>query len=209
MLALAACSTTPDQEKGPKGKEGPGAKAAPAATSDCGGPIPPDLRGQAAAEALMAKWKEKNPGVDWEAEERLSRTFIPAADNSGLLAEDSQKTDHPYRNWSEHDLLEWKRETERLVVAGSKVFHDAAELESSIAVSCDMCHPNAANTHPETYPKYQTQIGRVVLLRDMVNWCLEQAVRAPRMSSDDPRMRAIEAYIISQRAGTPMAYGKH
>jgi cytochrome c len=72
-----------------------------------------------------------------------------------------------------------------------------------------MCHPNAANTHAETYPKFQTQIGKVVLLRDMINWCLEQAARAPQIDADDPRMRALEAYIISQRAGTPLAYGKH
>ena len=23
-----------------------------------------------------------------------------------------------------------------------------------------MCHPDAANTHPETYPKYQVQLQR-------------------------------------------------
>jgi len=161
------------------------------------------------AAELMAKWSEKNPGVDWEAEERKSRTFIPSADNSHLLADDTQADGHPYRNFTERDLLTWKRETERYVVAGSRVFHDAGELGSTIAVSCDMCHPNAANTHPETYPKFQTQLGRVALLRDMINWCLEHPVRAPRMSEDDPRMRAMEAYIISQRAGKTLEYGKH
>jgi hypothetical protein len=45
---------------------------------------------------------------------------------------------------------------ERVALAGSSVFHDATELGSTIGVSCDMCHPHAANTHPETYPKYQT-----------------------------------------------------
>lgn len=167
------------------------------------------LRGQAAAEALMEKWKDANPAADWEAAERLSRTFIPAADNSHLLAKGSQGPGHPYRSVSERDLLTWKRETERLVVAGSKVFHSADEMESPIAVSCDMCHPNAANTHPETYPKFQTQIGKVVLLRDMINWCLQNALRAPQMDADDPRMRAMEAYIISQRTGTKLIYGKH
>jgi hypothetical protein len=199
---------TPAKPAG-QAKAAEGAKPTAKATSECGGPIPDNLRGQAAAEVLMAKWKKKNPDVDWEAEERLSRTFIPAADNSHLLKQDSQKATHPYRNFSKLDLLTWKRETERLVVAGSKVFHDANELGSTIAVSCDMCHPNAANTHPETYPKFQTQIGKVVLLRDMINWCLEQAARAPRMSADDPRMRAMEAYIISQRSGTKLEYGKH
>ncbi|MCA9541820.1 MAG: hypothetical protein KC620_23145 [Myxococcales bacterium] len=72
-----------------------------------------------------------------------------------------------------------------------------------------MCHPNASNTHAETYPKYQTQLGKVALLRDMINWCLEHPVRAKPMAEDDPRMKAMEAYIISQRAGKAMAYGKH
>jgi thiosulfate dehydrogenase len=165
--------------------------------------------GQKIADTLMAKWKEKNPEADWEAEERKSRTFLPAADNSALLTANTQAPGHPYRNFTQHDLDEWKRETETLVVAGSKVFHSGDELGSTIAVSCDMCHPNAANTHPETYPKFQTQLGRVALLRDMINWCLEHPVRAPKMDADDPRMRAMEAYIVSQRTGTTLSYGKH
>lgn len=172
-------------------------------------PIPDNLRGQAAAEVLMSRWKAKHPDVDWEAEERTSRTFIPASDNAHLLNQNSQQDGHPYRNYSKQELLIWKRETERLVVAGSRIFHSADELDSTMAISCDMCHPNAANTHPETYPKYQTQIGKVILLRDMINWCLEQAARAPVMEADDARMRALEAYIISQRSGTKLEYGKH
>lgn len=165
--------------------------------------------GQQIADALMAKWKTKNPQSDWETEERKSRTFLPAADNSALLTKASQAEGHPYRQYGERDLLDWKRETERLVVAGSKVFHSADELGSTVSVSCDMCHPNAANTHPETYPKFQTQLGQVALLRDMINWCLQHPVRAKPMAADDPRMRAMEAYIISQRAGKTMEYGKH
>ena len=72
-----------------------------------------------------------------------------------------------------------------------------------------MCHPDAANTHPETYPKYQVQLGRVALLRDMISWCVEHPVRGQPLAADDPRMRALEAYILAQRSGTPLAYGKH
>ena len=102
-----------------------------------------------------------------------------------------------------------KRETEKFVVAGSKIFHDPAALGSTVAVSCDMCHPNAANTHPETYPKFQVQMGRAVLLRDMINWCLEHPVRGKALNPDGFRMRALEAYIISQRRGVKLDYNKH
>jgi hypothetical protein len=32
-----------------------------------------------------------------------------------------------------------------------------------------MRRPNAANTHPETYPKFQVQLRRVALMREMIN----------------------------------------
>jgi len=164
--------------------------------------------GQAVADAMMAAWSAKNPDADWESDVRSRHWIAPAHDNSALLAA-GQGSGVPGRAFSERDLLVWKRETERLVVEGARIFHSGDELGSTIAVSCDMCHPDAANTHPETYPKYQVQIGEAVLLRDMVNWCLEHPVRAPRMTEDDPRMRALEAYMIAQRTGTPLSYGKH
>ena len=71
-----------------------------------------------------------------------------------------------------------------------------------------MCHPDAANTHPETYPKFQVQLGRVALLRDMINWCIEHPVRGQVLAPDDPKMRALEAYITAQRKGQELAYGK-
>jgi cytochrome c len=69
-----------------------------------------------------------------------------------------------------------------------------------------MCRPHAANTHPETYPKYQVQPGRAVLLRDTINRCLENPVRADTLEADDPAMRALEAYITAQRKGVAMEY---
>jgi len=42
----------------------------------------------------------------------------------------------------------------------------------------------------------------------MINWCLEHPVRAKALAADDPRMRALEAYIYAQRKGTPLNYGK-
>jgi len=43
----------------------------------------------------------------------------------------------------------------------------------------------------------------------VVNWCIENPVRGQRFEPDDPRMRALEAYIYAQRKGTELNYGKH
>ena len=76
-------------------------------------------------------------------------------------------------------------------------------------VACAQCHPNAANTHPETYPKFQKQLGRVIALRDMINWCLLNPLEGEPLELDDPVMVAIEAYVTYERRGVPLAPGKH
>jgi thiosulfate dehydrogenase len=76
-------------------------------------------------------------------------------------------------------------------------------------VACAQCHPNGANTHPETYPKFQQQMGRVVALRDMINWCILNPLEGETLKLDDPRMIAIEAYVTYERRGVKIDPGKH
>ena len=168
--------------------------------------VPAGTPGTTIAGALMSEWLRKNPNSNWEAEERERHTLQPAADNKDLVGRVNGQT---YGTIGEQDVALWKTETERVATAGSAVFHSGAELGSTIGVSCDMCHPHAANTHPETYPKYQVQLGRVALLRDMINWCIEHPVRGKALDADDPKLRALEAYILAQRKGKELNYGKH
>ena len=105
------------------------------------------------------------------------------------------------------ELQIWKMELARTVEEGNKLFHNSAL--GTNGVSCDMCHPNAANTHPETYPKFQTQLKKVALLRDMINWCIENPLEGKKLADDDPQMKALEAYILSQRTGKTVEPGKH
>ncbi len=101
----------------------------------------------------------------------------------------------------------WKLELDKLVAEGDRLFH-SDEIGTN-GIACAMCHPHASNTHPETYPKFQSQLKKVALLRDMVNWCIENPLEGKPLAHDDPRMQALEAYILSQRAGVPLAAGKH
>jgi thiosulfate dehydrogenase len=114
-----------------------------------------------------------------------------------------------YASFNQRDFKVWQANTDRFVQEGKEVFHSADKLGGTIGVSCDMCHPDAANTHPETYPKYQVQLQRVALLRDMIEWCIENPVKGKTMDPNDPRLRALEAYILAQRKGVPLDYGKH
>lgn len=108
---------------------------------------------------------------------------------------------------SKREMQIWEVEYKKVVDEGNKLFHDPALGKNGI--SCDMCHPDASNTHPETYPKFQTQLKTVALLRDMINWCIENPLEGPKLAEDDAKMKALEAYIFHQRKGVALEAGKH
>ena len=200
---LGACG--PSTERGTERPTDETERAAAQAEAEAAEQETHDLEGEEAARALMAQWRRANPDRNWIEREQETHTIVEPADNSDLIG---NAQGHQYGRVTERDVAIWDRETTRLVTEGSTIFHSADELGSTIAVSCDMCHPDGANTHPETYPKFQVQMGRVALLRDMINWCIEQAVEGEPFPQDDPRLRAIEAYIYAQRKGTELNYGR-
>jgi thiosulfate dehydrogenase len=114
---------------------------------------------------------------------------------------------HGGKPHTEREKRIWAAEMDRMINNGYKIFHDPTLGTNGI--SCDMCHPDASNTHPETYPKFQTQIKKASLLRDMINWCIENPQEGKPLSGDDPKMKALEAYIITARAGKTLEPGKH
>lgn len=109
--------------------------------------------------------------------------------------------------FTDADLQRWKAEYMTVVKNGDKLFHGG--LDSKNTVSCDQCHPNGANTHPETYPKFQKQLGKVAALWEMINWCVMNPLESPALAADDPKMTALQAYIAFERRGVALEPGKH
>lgn len=110
-------------------------------------------------------------------------------------------------DFTKEDLVRWEKEYMSVVERGRALWV-SPELGSN-GVACAQCHPNAANTHPETYPKFQQQLGKVVALREMINWCILNPLEGAPLALDDPDLVAIEAYVAYERRGVEMAPGKH
>ncbi len=108
--------------------------------------------------------------------------------------------------FSNKDLERWQQQFMNSVKAGRKLW--TTPLGSNKVV-CAQCHPNAANTHPETYPKFQKQIGKVVPLWEMINWCIRNPAEGQPLAADDQRMVDIQAYITYERRGVKLEPGKH
>jgi len=109
--------------------------------------------------------------------------------------------------FTNNDLKVWKTQYESVVKEGRKVFTDTTLGTNT--VTCNECHPNASNTHPETYPKFQKQLGKVVTIAEMINWCIANPLEGKRMAVDDARMTAIISYITEERKGVKLSPGKH
>jgi len=110
-------------------------------------------------------------------------------------------------DFTKQDVERYTKEFMTVVKEGEKLFHSSTLGKNK--VSCDQCHPNGANTHPETYPKFQKQLGRVISLFEMVNWCLRNPLEGDPLAAEDPRMVALLSYIHYERRGVPLARGKH
>lgn len=182
---------------------------------------------QAVSNQLMSMWlskKDKATADAWMKEIAVStQTAAPAKKSQdpktkktvgkqGTSRTDQAVTKNDNKqvvDFSARDYSIWDKELAKEIEYGNQLFHSDQLIGSTNGIACAMCHPNASNTHPETYPKFQIQLKRVALLRDMINWCIENPARGPRLADDDPKMRALEAYIMAQRKGTAMQPGKH
>lgn len=127
----------------------------------------------------------------------LALALATAASSGGLRADEFTK----------QDAERWQAEYMSVVKQGRELWTSGALGTNGVA--CAQCHPNAANTHPETYPKFQKQLGRVIALREMINWCLQQPLEGKPLALDDKKMIALEAYVLYERRGVPLAPGKH
>ena len=109
--------------------------------------------------------------------------------------------------FTDADRERWQQEYMSVVKTGRELWV-SPEIGTN-GVDCAQCHPNAANTHPETYPKFQQQIGKVVTLGEMFNWCLQHPLEGKPLELDDPKMVAMLAYATYERRGVPLTPGKH
>jgi len=124
--------------------------------------------------------------------------FILAFTFSGFVQADDFK---------KSDLERWGEQFNDVAKEGRRLF-TSPELGSN-GVVCAQCHPNGANTHPETYPKFQKQLGKVAMMWEMVNWCIENPLEGMPLDADDSEMIAIHAYVAQERKGVALDPGRH
>ncbi len=109
--------------------------------------------------------------------------------------------------FSQQDVDRWRKQFEAVAAEGRAHWIDPALGKNGVV--CAQCHPNAANTHPETYTKFQKQLDKVAHVWEMINWCIRNPLQGEELAADDAKMIALQAYIYQKRRGVKLDPGKH
>lgn len=88
---------------------------------------------------------------------------------------------------------------------GDDMWHGGAPQTNGLA--CGNCHPDGAAIGPQTFPKYQLDMGAVVPLRDMINWCIMVPLAGQALDPNGDDMKAMEAYAYYMSRGMPLNPG--
>jgi thiosulfate dehydrogenase len=133
----------------------------------------------------------------------MRRLVFTALSLGLLLGANAARADE----FTKPDMERWEKEF-KTVVAEGRAQWTSGQLGTN-GVACAQCHPNATNTHPETYPKFQKQLGKVAQLYEMVNWCIRNPLEGKPLAADDPKMTAILSYVAFERRGIKLSPGAH
>ncbi len=92
------------------------------------------------------------------------------------------------------------------VKRGDDLWHDPGLGTNGLA--CGNCHPDGSATNPHTWPKYQTNLGKIGTLREMINWCIAVPMIGKPLATDSEDMIAMEAYVMYTHRGVAIAPAK-
>ena len=113
----------------------------------------------------------------------------------GMLASNPAMAREPY---SKAELADMQKQLLAAVNQGYELWHGSKATMSTNGLACGNCHPDAAATNPQTFPKFQADLGKVAALRDMINWCIQVVQAGQALDVDGPEMVAMEAYAFNK-----------
>jgi thiosulfate dehydrogenase len=81
-----------------------------------------------------------------------------------------------------------------VVNKGRDLWHGSNPAMSTNGLACGNCHPDAAASNPNTFPKWVPQLAAVAPMREMINWCIVHPQGGTALDANGSDMVALEAY---------------
>ena len=109
--------------------------------------------------------------------------------------------------FTKQELADQEKALLAAVDHGRDLWHGSNPSMSSNGLACGNCHPDAAASNPHTFPKFQADVGKVISLRDMINWCITVPQGGKPLDADGDDMIAMEAYAFYLYRGAKISPG--
>lgn len=122
----------------------------------------------------------------------------------GLLAFNPAQAREPF---TKAELADQEKALLAAVDHGRDLWHGGKASMSSNGLACGNCHPDAAASNPQTFPKFQADLGRVIPIRDMINWCIMVPQGGQPLDVNGEDMVAMEAYAFYMHRGEKIQPG--
>ncbi len=103
----------------------------------------------------------------------------------------------------EQELMD--KELIEVVKKGDELWHSPTLGKNGL--TCANCHPDAAFSNPNTFPKFQPNLGKVATFREMVNWCITRPLEGKELPENSEEMKALEAYAYYMYRGKKLVPG--
>jgi thiosulfate dehydrogenase len=101
---------------------------------------------------------------------------------------------HARPPFTDAQLQEQQQELLDVVNKGRDLWHGSKPSMSTNGLACGNCHPDAAASNPQTFPKWVPQLNEVAPMREMINWCIVHPQNGTALDVSSPEMVALEAY---------------
>lgn len=122
---------------------------------------------------------------------KASRLLMAWIALAGTFAANSALTREPF---TKEELAEQEAALLALADKGRDLWHGTKAEMANNGLACGNCHPDGAASNPQTFPKYIPAFSKVVPLREMINWCIENPQGGQKLDVNSDEMTAMEAY---------------
>ena len=95
----------------------------------------------------------------------------------------------------------------KLVEEGYNLWHGSNPTMQANGLACGNCHPDAAASNPQTFPKWISSMNKVVTWQQMTNWCIQNPQAGKALNTDGDEMLALLAYAFELHRGKPIQPG--
>ena len=117
---------------------------------------------------------------------------------AGVLAVATGEAREPY---TPAELADQQAKLLALVDRGRDLWHGSKPEMSSNGLGCGNCHPDAAASNPQTFPKWMPQFNKVVPFREMATPATSPPLPGPfAMVVSEPSLRTRESVEVPPSA---------